>query len=76
MGQRIDPDLKEMTSAELRREVMRLRRAFRKELDNTGDRRCWINLLEALPEGKTIEPLKLSSRMFLAHCEVYHRRNQ
>ena len=72
----IDRDLKSMTSTQLRQEVMRLRTAFRKELYNTGNRRCWINLLEALPEGKQIRPLELPEKEFLANCARYHKRNQ
>lgn len=72
---RIDRDVMAMTQRELRREVMRLRRAFRKELKNTGNRRCWINLLQALPEGKTIKPLSLPESEFLANCRRYHARN-
>ncbi len=71
-----DPDLKDMTPAQLRREVMKLRRAFRKELAGTGNSRCWITLLEALPEGKSLEPLSLPKEEFLANCARYHARNQ
>ncbi len=53
---RIDRDVMAMNQRELRHEVMRLRGAFRKELRDTGNRRCWINLLQALPEGETIKP--------------------
>jgi hypothetical protein len=73
---KIDADLKKMTPAELREEVMRLRTAFRKELAGTGNRRCWITLLEALPEGGKIKPLSLSKEEFLANCAFYHKRNQ
>ncbi len=76
MSRRLDEDLKTMTVAQLRREVMRLRTAFRKELGDTGNRRCWINLLAALPEGETIQPLSLPRAKFLANCQVYHKRNQ
>ena len=71
-----DPDLKDMSSVELRREVMKLRRAFRKELSDTGNRRCWITLLQALPEGKILEALSLPKKEFLANCESYYNRNQ
>lgn len=71
-----DPDLKDMSLSRLRREVMKLRTAFRKELAGTGNRRCWITLLQALPEGKSIKPLDLPRDQFLANCEQYHDRNQ
>ena len=72
---KMDTDVRKMSPKELRREVMRLRTAFRKELDNTGNRRCWINQLKALPEGRTIQPLTLPRNEFLANCASYHARN-
>jgi hypothetical protein len=71
-----DPDLKDMTPAQLRREVMRLRTAFRQELNHTGNHRCWITLLQALPDGKAIQPLSLPREVFLVNCAKYHARNQ
>lgn len=73
---KIDPDLKTMSPSELRQEIMCLRRAFRKELNSRGNRRCWINLLEALPEGKEIEPLDLPEEIFMGNCRRYFKRNQ
>ena len=72
---KIDTDVKQMTNVQLRQEVMRLRGAFRKELTGTGNRRCWITLLQALPEGLTIKPLDLPRETFLANCRRYHNRN-
>ncbi len=76
MSIKLDSDLKTMTPPQLRQEVMRLRRAFRKELNNTGNRRCWITLLEALPEGKRIRPLDMPKKIFLGYCGGYYDRNQ
>lgn len=73
---RLDNDVKSMSLPQLRKEVMRLRRAFRKELSYTGNHRCWITLLEVLPEGKRIKPLSLSRDVFLGNCERYFQRNQ
>ena len=73
---KIDSDVKEMGVVELRQEVMRLRIAFRKELDHTGNHRCWINLLTALPEGRRIEPLSMNKEGFIKNCERYFDRNQ
>jgi hypothetical protein len=73
---RIDDDLKKMSSHELQKEVMRVRTALRKELSDTGNRRCWITLLEALPEGKRIKPLTLSKEEFISNCAKYYKRNQ
>ena len=75
MIKKIDDDVKAMTIGQLRREVMRLRNAFRTELNNTGNLRCWINLLRALPEGKTIKALSLPREKFLGNCAVYYNRN-
>ena len=72
----LDKDLKTMTAAQLRQEVMKLRIAFRKELAHTGNHRCWINLLQPLPEGRSIQPLTLPREEFLANCARYHDRNQ
>ena len=65
-----------MTATQLRKEVMKLRTAFRKELEHTGNHRCWVNLLIALPEGKTIQPLTLPEEEFLVNCKRYFRRNR
>ena len=73
---KIDDDVKEMNIQQLRREVMKLRRAFRKELKSTGNRRCWINLLEALPENQCIKPLSIPRAQFLTNCGRYYDRNQ
>ena len=75
MARKIDDDVKSMTPSQLRREVMRLRSAFRIELNNTGNRRCWINLLRVLPEGKTIDALSLPREKFLGNCAIYYDRN-
>lgn len=71
-----DEDIKSMSPAQLRKEVMRLRNAFRKEVANTGNHRCWITLLLALPEGKMIEPLLLPQEEFLRNCKKYYNRNK
>lgn len=76
MTRKLDDDVKVMSPAELRQEVMRLRSAFRKELKSTGNHRCWVNLLKALPEGKAIEPLSLPRKEFLGNCSRYYDRNQ
>lgn len=73
---KLDPDVKAMTLPQLRQEVMRLRTAFRKEASCTGNRRCWITLLQPLPEGSTIQPLTLPRETFLRNCAHYYDRNQ
>lgn len=76
MSRKIDDDVRTMTLCQLRQEVMRLRRAFRTELNNTGNRRCWINLLQHLPEGQSIKALSLPRDEFLGNCAIYYNRNQ
>ncbi len=76
MSRKIDEDLKGMSPAQLRQEIMRLRGAYRTELHNTGNRRCWVNLLRALPEGADIQPLSLPRKEFLGNCASYFDRNQ
>lgn len=70
----IDPDVKKMTAAQLRQEVMRLRRAIRKELNHTGNHRCWLNILEAV-DGRRIQPIDIPRDQFLANCQRYYDRN-
>ena len=70
----IDEDVKRMTPGELRREVMRLRRAFRKELAHTGNHRCWVNLLEAV-DGQRVQPIDIPRDRFIANCGRYYDRN-
>ncbi len=76
MSRRIDEDIKAMTLGQLRQEIMNLRTAFRTELNNTGNRRCWVNLLRTLPEGKSIRALSLPRDKFLGNCAIYFDRNQ
>ncbi len=73
---KLDPDLRTMTLPQLRQEVMRLRTAFRKESSCTGNRRCWITLLQPLPEERGVQPLKLPREAFLRNCGRYFDRNQ
>lgn len=73
---KIDSDIKDMTPGELKEEVMRLRSAFRKELDHTGNHRCWINLMSPLPENRNVEPLSMEREDFLKNCCRYYDRNQ
>ncbi len=76
MSAKIDSDLKQMDIGSLRREVMKLRRAIRLELRHTGNRRCWINLANVLPEGGEICPLNLPEEEFLKNCARYYKRNK
>ncbi len=73
---KLDPDVKEMSLKALRKEVMRLRTAFDKELESTGNQRCWINLLANQRNGRKIRPLELPKEVFLANCARYYERNQ
>ncbi len=73
---KIDEDLKRMDIASLKREAMKLRRAIRLELRHTGNRRCWMNLANVLPEGGEIYPLDLPEEEFLKNCARYYKRNK
>lgn len=70
----IDEDLRGMSRLDLQWEVMRMRRAFRRELNHTGNHRCWINLMEGI-DGKAIKPIDIPEDKFIANCRKYHRRN-
>jgi hypothetical protein len=72
----LDTDLQDMTPSQLRQEVKRLRHACRKELADTCNSRCWITLLESLPEGKKLKPLSMKREAFLKNCSHYYDRNQ
>lgn len=76
MSHKIDKDVLLMSEAELRQEVMRLRSAFDKELNHTGNHRCWVNLLVGSRGGRAIKPLSLCREEFLGNCRRYYDRNQ
>jgi hypothetical protein len=76
MSHKIDADVKGMTPARLRQEVMKLRTAIRKEVNHTGNRRCWVNLRAPLPEEAHVRPLSLPRCEFLRNCERYYDRNR
>jgi len=76
MTRKVDADVLAMSEAQLRREVMRYRRGLRTELNNTGNRRCWVNLFRLLPENRDIKPLSLPRCVFLRNCAQYFDRNQ
>ena len=68
-------EILEQALAQARDGRMRLRSAFRKEIEHTGNHRCWINLLEAV-DGKRIQPLSLPQDEFLGNCKRYYVRNR
>lgn len=74
-----DLDVKEMTLAQLRREVMKLRLAIRKHRDAEENARCWHNdltlygsLPEEVPPGRMVGP----EEELLKNCRRYIRRQQ
>lgn len=73
---KLDKDVREMSHRQRGREIMRLRRAFERELNHTGNRRCWINLLAGVRGGKKIRPLALSRKVFLGYCGGFYDRNR
>lgn len=77
--QRLDPDVKQMTTSELRHEVMRLRRAIRKHRDARRNARCWhtdLQLAAALPEGVNPGRMDGDETVLLRNCRQYIRRQQ
>jgi hypothetical protein len=74
MGVKIDNDLRDMAPGQLRQEVMKLRSAIRTEVNNTGNRRCWVNFKRVLPEHKGLDPLALPECEFIGNCKQYFRR--
>ncbi len=78
-SRKMDADLKAMTPARLRREIMRLRRVLRKHRDADENARCWHNdlaLYAVLPEGKPPGKMTLPEAVLLKNCRRYIRRQQ
>lgn len=76
---RCDPDVKEMSLGQLRREVMKWRSAVRQHRNAEGNARCWHNdlaLYALLPEGKPAGKMDLPERVLLRNCRRYIRRQQ
>ena len=74
-----DRDLKKLTPAALRNEVMRLRKALRKHRDADENARCWHNdlaLYGLLPEGKKPGKLRGPEKVLLRNCLKYIRRQK
>lgn len=79
MFRRQDADVKQMTSGQLRREVMKLRRAIRHHRDAAENARCWHNdltLYEVLPEEKPAGKMIGPEEVLLRNCRRYIRRQQ
>lgn len=76
MGRKLDPDIKAMSHGERGQELQRLRNLFMREANNTGNRRCWVNVRRGCPGGKVIKPLSLLRSEFLGNCAAYFDRNQ
>ena len=74
-----DTDIKTMTQAQLRAEIMKLRKALRKHRDAKDNARCWHNdltLYGALPEEKPAGKMIGDEKVFLKNCQRYIRRQQ
>lgn len=78
-SQRHDADVKQMTSGELRREVMRLRRKIRWHRDLRDNARCWHcdkQLYAVLPEVKPAGNMRGDPAVLLRNCRNYIHRQQ
>lgn len=72
-----DADIKSMNEAELRKEVMRLRKAIRKWRDNYDNALCHEEddkLALVLPEKQRIYPISLSQIQFERNCVRFATR--
>lgn len=79
MPEKQNPDIKRMTSAQLRRELMQLRHAIRKHRDAQNNARCWHNDLQlyaALPEEQDPGKMIGDEATLLRNCKRYIRRQQ
>ena len=71
---RQDQDVKEMSPAQLRREVMKLRRKIRWHRDREENERCWHcdrQLYAALPEEKPAGNMRGDPALLLRNCLSY-----
>jgi hypothetical protein len=78
-NRRHDEDVKQMTPAQLRREVMKLRRAIRKHRDADENARCWHNdlvLYAALGEEVPAGTMSGPEDVLLQNCRRYIRQQQ
>lgn len=79
MARRQDPDLREMTRTELRREVMRLRKRIRWHRDLNENERCWhcdLELYAVLPEEEMPGRMTGPKPILLLNCGRYIDRQQ
>jgi len=71
----MDDDLKTMTDAELRTEVIRLRTAIRAQRDQKGHDLCWYvpELWQVLPEKIQPKPEVPPWGEFMQHCATFRQ---
>lgn len=76
---KIDSDVKDMTPAQLRAEVMKYRHAARKIVKTVDNARCWVNdwkLAQLLPEKPLVPAITLPDEEFLCNCKNYLKRQR
>lgn len=78
---KLDPDIKQKSSGELRRDLQRIRNAIRRHKKADGNARCWHNDLDlyerALPEGKKGSgKMDIPKDILLKNCGRYIDRQQ
>ncbi|MEK7640808.1 MAG: hypothetical protein AAB389_02330 [Patescibacteria group bacterium] len=79
MSKRQDADLKKMRPAQLRAEVMKMRRALRKHRALSENSRCWhcdLQLYEVLPDSKPAGKMTKPEPELLRNCRRYIRQQQ
>jgi hypothetical protein len=71
----LDADLKSMNEAQLREEVLKLRRAIREQRDQTGHDLCWFlpELWNVLPEKIQPKPDVPPWPEFIQHCAAFRQ---
>ena len=76
---RADEDVADMSAVQIRRELLRLRKAIRKHRDAANNVRCWHNdlvLYGLLPEGSASGKMTDPEEVLLRNCKRYIRRQQ
>jgi hypothetical protein len=76
MPPQTDPDIKNMSIAELEQEIMKLRNGIRKHRDQKGDENCWLDdqfyLYGLLPEKIKADPELPDKQLMMINCERYY----
>lgn len=76
MDNKIDPDIRHMSIADLEMEIMKLRNGIRTHRDQKGDENCWLDdqlyLYGLLPETKEADPQLPDKELMMLNCSRYY----